>query len=234
MIASAENKIYQKLLKKGNGSILKAIRLDKGAGRGMIAGGIVIFAFGLMFGLLEILLLPAILLIAPGIILKRKRAAEWLSFYQKEYGYTEMELLQADKELASPSVKLVLCRRPGSMKEDYIFCFLTENYVLVNGVSPYLKRLEDFIAVAYSDSTDQWCMVSLTKQDETTMEISLFTDAERKEALCVEVMQELYRHNPNILCGQQILCEDKVYILERDGEQLLRLYKEGRKLELIN
>lgn len=249
MTASSENKIYQNLLKKGDGSILKAIRIDKGAGRGLIGGGIVFLVFGLIFGIpvmafaaspvaglvvMGVLLVPAILLIVPGIILKKRREANWLSYYQKEYGYAESELLQADRELASSSVELVICRRPGSLKEDYIYCFITENFVLINGVWPYLKRLEDFIAVAFSDSQYQWVMASITKQDDATMGIPLFTDTERKQALCVEVMQALYRHNPNILCGQQIVCEDRLYILERDGEQLIRLYKEGRKLELVN
>ena len=249
MIASSENKVYQNLLKKGDGSILRAIRIDKGAGRGLIAGGIVFLVFGLLFGIpllifaaspmaglavFGVSLVPAIIMIVPGIILKKKREAKWLSYYQKEYGYSEAELLQADRELALPSVKLVVCRRPGSLKEDYVYCFITENFVLINGVWPYLKRLEDYIAVAFSDSRDQWVMASLTKQDDSTMGIPLFTDTERKKALCMEVMQELQRHNPDILCGQQIVCEDRVYILERDGEQLMRLYKEGRKLESIN
>ncbi len=249
MIASSENKIYQNLLKKGDGSILRAIRIDKGAGRGLIAGGIVFLVFGLMLGLpvlafaaspvaglavMGVMLVPAVLLIVPGIILKKRRAANWLSYYQKEYGYSEAELLQADRELASSSVELVVCSRPNSRKDDYVYCFITENFVLINGVWPYLKRIEDYIAVAFSDSGDQWVMASITKQDDATMGIPLFTDTDRKKDLCMEVMQALYRHNPNILCGQQIVCEDRVYILERDGEQLIRLYKEGRKLEILN
>lgn len=248
MIASAENKYYQKLLKKGNGSILKAIRADKGAGRGLIAGGIVLLVFAVLLGLpcvflaasrlaglglFGLMLLPGILLIIPGIIMKNKREANWLSYYQKEYGYTEEELLQADKELSSDSVKLVICRASGAVVEAFIYGFITENYVLINGVYPYLKKLDDIIAVAFSDSTLQWCMVCLTKQDKEALAIPLYTDTDRKPALCQEVMQEICRSNPDILCGQQIVCEDKFYILERDGAELVRLYNEGRKLEVV-
>ena len=88
MITSTENNVYQKLLKKGNGSILKAIRMDKGAGRGMIAAGIMFLVIALMLGLpvvafaasksmglcvFGVLLVPSVLLIIPGIILKNKR-----------------------------------------------------------------------------------------------------------------------------------------------------------------
>lgn len=247
MIASADNKLYQKILKKGDGSILKSIRMDKGAGRGLIAVGIMFLVIALLIGLpvvafanskldgikiFVIMLVPSLLFIVPGIILKKKRIANWLSYYQKEFGYTEAELLEIDRALASGSVRLIVCKRPGGA-EDYIYCFITEHHVLINGVYPYLKKLDDFIAVAFSNSTDQWCMASLTKQDNTTMAIPLFTNTEHKQALCMEVMQELYRHNPNILCGQQIACEGRIYILERDGEILSRLYKEGRQLELV-
>ncbi len=47
MIASTEHKDYQELMKKGKGSILKAIRIDKGGGKGLIAGGLVHMAAAL-------------------------------------------------------------------------------------------------------------------------------------------------------------------------------------------
>ncbi len=233
MLASAENKDYQSLLKKGKGSILRAIRTDKGGGKGLIAGGLVLLAAALllsMFGGLIIFGIPALLLLAIGIPLKRKRDASWISYYQEQTGYSEGELLQIDRELASPSVMLVIA--PGAATNNPIACFFTEHYMVMNGVSPYVRRLEDFIAVAFSDSTDIWSMSSLTKQDKETQSIGLFTDTAKKAALCNAIMQELHRRDPNILCGQAIACEGKRYILERDGAEILRLYREGRKLEL--
>lgn len=233
MIASTEHKDYQKLMKVGNGSILKAIRIDKGGGKGLLAGAIVLFVFALLFsffGGLIIFGIPALLLLAIGIVLKHKRAASWISYYQQETGYSESELLQIDRELASPSVTLVITS--GAAKNNCIACFFTAHYMVMNGVYPYVRRLEDFIAVAFSDSTDIWSMASLTKQDKETKAVGLFTDSAKKAALCREIMQELYRRNPYILCGQAIVCESRHYILERDGAEILRLYQEGRKLEL--
>lgn len=239
MIATKENKIFEKMLKKGNGSILKAVRVDKGCGLGLIAGGIVFLVFGLMLGLpfglpvFGIFAIPALLLFGIGFVLKKKRDTSWMSYYQDNYGFTEAELKEIDKELASSSVSLVTCKSPNAAKENFIYAFITENYVLINGVSSYIKRLEDIIAVAFSDSTDQWCLVSLTKQDSEVMAIPLFTDTSRKKELCREVIGELHRRNPNILCGQQILCGDRVYILERDSAEILRLYNEGRDLRVV-
>jgi len=231
MIVSTENKDYQKLLKKGNGSILKAIRADKGGGKGLIAGGIVLLVAALllsMFGGLIFFGIPALVLLAIGIPLKRKREASWLSYYQEQTGYSEGELTQLDRELASPSAALVI----PSGAANGIACFFTEHYMVMNGVSPYVRRLDDFIAVAFSDSTDNWNMASLTKRDKETRAVGLFTDTAKKAGLCGEIMQELRRRNPDVLCGPVIACEGKRYILERDGAEILRLYQEGRKLEL--
>lgn len=245
MIASTEHKLYKKMTKKGEGSILKAIRIDKGGGKGLIAGGIFFMIVALLFGVplmigVDILAglgsaaffgVPALILFAIGIPMKHKRETSWISYYQEKTGYSEGELQQIDRELASASTTIVTCRTPGAATENYIAGFFTEHYVLINGVYPYLRRLDDIIAVAFSDSTDIWSMASLTKLDEDTMAVGLFTDTQRKQTLCRELMQEMCRRNPNILCGQAIVCDGRHYILERDGAQLLRLYQEGRTLE---
>lgn len=232
MIASTEHQDYQKLMKKGKGSILKALRVDKGGGKGLIAGGIVLLAAALLLSFMGGLLLfgiPALLLLAIGIPMKLKREASWMSYYQEQTGYSEGELSQIDRELASPSVTLVVT--PSASTANNISCLISEHYMVMNGMEPYIRRLEDFIAVAFSDSTDRWSMASLTKLDKGTRFVGLFTDTDKKAALCNEIMQELCRRNPAILCGQTITCEGKNYILDRDGGEILRLYQEGRKLE---
>ncbi|MCM1190966.1 MAG: hypothetical protein NC123_00195 [Butyrivibrio sp.] len=242
MITSTENKIYKSMMKKGNGSILQSIRSGVGAGKGMIAGGIILLVITLpitVIGLIAdagavtsiLLSVPGVLLIAFGIPMKRKRASSWISYYQEHTGFSEGELLQLDRELASPSVTLVVCRTPNAAVDNHIACFFTENYMVVNGMEPYVRRLEDIIAVAFSDSTDIWCMSVLSKSDKAAERIGLFTETQRKTTLCNEIMQELCRRNPDVLRGQEITCDGKMYILERDGAEILRLYQEGRTLE---
>lgn len=243
MIASTEHKLYQKTLKKGNGSILKCIRIDKGGGKGLIAGAIVLLIFTLPISILLLvsdpdyvmaaaISAPGLILLVLGIVLKNKRTASWISYYQEQTGFSEGELQQADRELASPSTTIVTCRFPNTTKDTYVAGFFTDHYVVINGVSPYVRRLEDIIAVAFSDSTDIWCMAFLTVQDKEALAVNLVTETSRKVTLANEIMQELSRRNPKILCGQEIVCDGRQYILERDGAQLLRLYQEGRTLEL--
>lgn len=245
MITSTEHKLYQNLMKKGKGSILRSIRIGKGGGKGLIAGAIVLLIFTLpitIFGLIAgtnmlypvLLSVPGLLLLILGIFLKHKRTASWISYYKEQSGFSEGELQQADRELASPSTTIVTCRYPGTMKDSYIAGFFTEHYVVMNGgLQPYIWRLEDIIAAAFSDSGDIWCMAFLTIHDKETQGINcLITDTDKKPPLANEILQELYRRNPKILCGQAIVCEGRHYILERDGAQILRLYQEGHTLEL--
>ncbi len=242
MIASTEHKIYQKQSKVGKGSILKSIRIDKGGGKGLIAGAIVLLVFTLpitIFGIIAsptsifpyIVLVPGIALLIPGIVLKRKRDSSWMSYYQETTGFSEGELQKIDHELADPSVTLVICKSPGAATDNYIACFLTQHYIVMNSIEPYVRRLEDIIAVAYSDSTDFWTMKCLTTQDKEAISVALITDTHKKAALCREIMLELRKRNPKIICGQEIICDGRNYILERDGAELLRLYQEGRPLE---
>lgn len=242
MIASAEHKLYQKQKKAGKGSILKSIRIDKGGGKGLIAGAIVLLVFTLPITILGmiadvtaifsyIVSAPGILLLVLGIILKRKRNSSWMSYYQETTGFSEGELQQLDRELADPSVTLVVCKTPNAAIDNYIACFLTQHYMVMNGIDPYVRRLEDIIAVAFSDSTDIWAMTSLTTQDKEARSVGLVTDTDKKAALCTEIMLELRSHNSKIICGQEIVCDGRNYILERDGAELLRLYREGHILE---
>ncbi|MCM1536806.1 MAG: hypothetical protein NC254_00210 [bacterium] len=245
MITSTNNKLYRRLLKKGKGNILKAIRIDKGGGKGLIAGAISLLVFtlpatiiglltdsGILASFLSILLsLPGLLMLVIGIVLKNKRASSWSSYYKEQTGFSETELPAVERELASPSTIVVTCKNM-SVKNNYLAAFFTEHYILINNLCPYLRRVEDIIAAAFSDSTDSWHMVFLSTMDTDTHVVGLFTDSMWKESLAKEIMQELSRRNPNILCGQEIVCDGRLYILERDGAQILRLYQEGRTLTL--
>lgn len=244
MIASTQHKLYKKMAKKGDGCILKTIRANKGGGKGLIGGAIVLLIFTLPVTLLlmlskesslgDILIsAPGILLLILGIYLSHKRTTSWMSYYQKETGFSEGEIQQICQELSSPSTTIVTCRVPNAAVESFIAGYFTEHYLVIDGIEPYVRRLEDIIAAAFSDSTDTWHIVILTTQDQETLAVQLFTDTQRKENLCKELLQEMHRRNPKILCGQDIVCDGKHYILERDGAQILRLYQEGRTLELV-
>ncbi len=233
MIASTEHKSYQKLLKKGKGSILKSIRTDKGAGRGLIAGGLCLLAFAFLSALLSVLdgdflsavisLLPGLLLLVPGIYLKNKRDSSWLSYYQKKTGFTEMELHQLERELTSSDVNIVICRQPGAATDSFIACFITENYMVMNGMDPYVRRLEDIIAVAFSDSTDIWSMSSLTRQDKETMAVGLIT--------CGKILFVIEKHDK--IGDPELISTAPDFLIHRKFYAYYLLIKNGCVLTLL-
>ncbi len=242
MIASTEHKLYKKMAKHSKGSILKTIRTNKGGGKGLIGGSIVILVFTLPItilclftevnALISVLFsLPGLALLFLGIYLMHKRNSSWISYYQKDSGLSESEIRQADQELLSPSTTIVTCRMVNTAVESFIAGYFTEHYVVIDEVDPYLRRLEDMIAVAYSDSTDSWTMKALSTHDQDVVTLPLVSASDKKETLCRELMQEMCRRNPKILCGQEIVCDGNHYILERDGAKILRCCQEGRTLE---
>ena len=236
MIASTEHKLYKKEAKKAKGNILKHIRTNKGTGKGLIGGSIVLLVVSLpvtvlllifkVSAILAILIsTPGLLMLLSGIIVDRKRMASWISYYQEQTGFSEGEIQQINQELYSPSATIVTV-------QNFIAGFFTEHYVVINDACPYVRRLEDIIAVAFSDSNAIWFMVILSTQDEKTKLVTLHSETQWKTTLCKELMQEMHSRNPKILCGQEIVCDGSHYILERDGAEILRLYQEGRPLEL--
>lgn len=239
MIMNTDDKVYQRLLKKG--SILKALRTSKGAGLGCIAGGLTMVALAVMVGLmlgmmggnevffwvLVIMGLPGVILILLGIVLKKKRDSTYLSYYQKETGFSEGELHQIDRELSAPDVCIVGYRNEG---RKCIACFITEHYfVTENG---YVRRLEDILAVAYTDKMP-WVdsviygLICLSKQDDEAYFMTFAAASDKKQALCGMIIEELYSRNQKIICGQDILCNDKKYNLMNDSKEIARLYHEG-------
>lgn len=246
MNEASGQKVYQKLLKKGNGSILKALRTGGGAGIGLIVGGILFVLLALLSFALPLAAgedylfialimggsfgIPGLLLLGIGILLNHRRVTGWINYYLEATGYTEEEILEIDRELASPSVELVMTRLSGTTAVD-IACFLTPHCIVTNTIAPYMRKYEDLIAVAYSDITEPACMVCLSRQDEETMAALRPAGSRDKKELIEKVMTELCRRNPAILRGQSIVCNGRRYILDRDGAELLRLHNDGCTLE---
>lgn len=243
MVIHTEDKVYQKLCKSG--SILKGLRSSKGGGLGCIAGGITFIAFavfilflffvigfvrvGLFF--LAILGIPGALLVLVGLLLRHKKNASYIAFYQKETGLREEELHQLDRELAAPDVHMIGYVREDSHNRQAIACFLTEHYFVTEG--GYIRRLEDMVAVAYTVKTLTLGLLCLSRQDSAARFMTFDASADKKKGLCMEIIQALSLRNPQILRGQYLLCENKRYDLlsENDSREIIRLYLEGHKIE---
>lgn len=148
------------------GSVLGAFRSQGGGGKGLMAGGITLLVFGLLFGVplmfvrflggfivFAIFGVPALAMILPGMAMARKRQATYLEYFQKETGYSLEELQEADQELMSPdAVKINSKTDRSGGKQETVF-IITQHYFLsawpVRGC--YLRKLDDIVAAFYSD-----------------------------------------------------------------------------------
>lgn len=239
MVIAREDKEYQKLLKAG--SILKGLRSSKGGGLGCIGGGVTLALFGLLLFLLLgpfflcLFGVPGVILILVGLRLKHKRDSSYLSYYQKQTGFSEGELRSVDRELAAPNVHIIGYIKAGAVNEHGIACFITEHYFVTEGY--YVRRLEDMIAAAYTDRMVPdgehviFGLLCLSKQDKEVCFMTFGAASDKKEELCLEIIEELARRNPKLLCQEYIQCGDREYELMTESREILRLYQEGRRLE---
>lgn len=236
MVIDKNDKAYQKIIKKGSGSVLKGLRAVKGGGLGCMAGGIVLLIFGLVFAVPDLIfgiaegkmggaLLSAMFLIAPGLlcvvigsVLKNKRNSSYMEFYQKETGLGEEELKQVDRELTSPNVQMIGYIKAGSRNERGIACFITDNYFVTEWY--YVRRIEDMVAAAYSDSEDIWGLLCLAKNDKEVHFETYGAPADKKQGLCTEIVAAL-KNRKDIIPAQFFTLNGKQYDLRKNSRELL-------------
>jgi len=236
MVLNTDHAEYRKLAKSG--SILKGLRCGKGGGLGLIAGGWTLIGFAIFTGLLflpmgiiggavfflALLGIPGIILIAIGIPMRNKRNRTYMEFYQKETGFDEQELLQLDQELASPNAEIIgYVRSGGSKKHPGIACIITDHYFVTEWY--YIRRLEDLVAVAYTNETNIFGLLCLSKQDEKARFMTFGAASDKKEALCSEIIQALLRRNPNLICHKRFLWNGQKFDLEKDSQAILEMYR---------
>ncbi len=235
------NTIYAGYRKLANsGSILKGLRSFKGGGLGLIAGGWVLIGFAIFTGLLFLPMgaiggalfflglfgIPGIILLGIGIPMRNKRNSTYMEFYQKETGFSEQELLQIDRELAAPDVEIIgYVRAGGSKKHPGIACMITDHYFVTEWY--YIRRLEDLIAVAYTDESAIFGLLCLAKQDPDTKFMTFGAPSDKKEALCTEIIQALLRRKPDLICHKRFLWNGQKFDLEKDGKALRQMYLES-------
>lgn len=237
MIVDKNDSAYKKLIKKGNGSVLKGLRAVKGGGRGCIAGGGVLLGFGLVFGIpiliagiaegaladfitAAVLIAPGLLAMVIGFILRNKRNSSYMEFYQKETGFSEEELKQVDRELTSDNVQMIGYVKFGaaSKRDRAVACFITDNYFVTEWY--YVRRIEDMVAAAFSDSEDVWGLVCLSSRDKEAWFETYNVQADRKQELCMEIIAAL-KSRKEIISTQFFTLNKKKYDLRKNSRELL-------------
>lgn len=236
----------QKQVKK-YGSVLAAFRSQGGGGKGLAAGGIVLLVFGALLGLplmlvrvlgglvvLAVFAVPGLAMVIPGLALNKKRQTRYLEYYQKETGYSQAELEEADRELLDPNaVKIINKTDRSGGKEETVF-MITQHYFLsvwpVNGC--YLRKLDDIVAafcsneipgingyrqnlfvITRQDIQEKALENEYTKKQYRGFENGILTGQKNCRQVCEEALSEMTARTPHIITSQYIVAKGNRYNL---------------------
>jgi len=231
------------------GSVLAAFRSQGGGGKGLAAGGISLMVAGVLIGLLLLLVnvkvagclaimgvfaLPGLAMFVPGIIMDKRRQAGYLEFFQKETGYSQEELKEADRELLGQGAVKIVCKTDRMAGKKETAFIVTEHYFL--SVWPargcYLRKLDDIVAAFYSNEIPgiggyRQGLFVITRQDTRDKGVeNVFTHRQYRgfengqlvnqkdcREICDEVIAEMVARAPHIITSQNIIAKGVRYNL---------------------
>lgn len=224
------------------GSVLKAYRAGGGGGMGLFAAGVFFLIVGVLLGVplmfvkvsggltvLVIFGVPALIFILAGQLIHKKRVAGYLEYFQKETGYSQEELMEADRELLGPEAVKIVCETDMSNGKEQTVFFVTQHYFL--SVWPvygcYLRKLDDIVAAFYSneipgidgyrqnlfvitrqDTQQQGRVNEYTQKQYLGFENALLKKNRNCRQICDEVVGEMVVRAPHIITRQYIVVND--------------------------
>ncbi len=217
----------KKKVAKG-GSVLKACRTRVGGAKGLMAGGITLVVSGVLTGLpflmsgpggLVLLCffgIPGLLCIISGAVLQVRKAAQYTKFYSEQTGYSESDILMADRELLMPQTAVF----GNSASRKDIRCYITEHFLVsVTRLECYVRRLEDLRAAFYSEEIPgaealESGMVFVSRQEiEGEPRINPYTyrkcggdmNGFLNRESCAEIAEELNKRAPHVITSQKVV-----------------------------
>ncbi len=245
MILPRGNKVREDYLKKGN--VLWHLRNTGGGGKGCMAGGVVLLVmalilaglfavtglakggivFGAFFGV------PGLLMVLVGFAVHRHKMSRYISYYVKETGFDAEEIRRIEQEIHEPDMFMVgtvpiVVETRAKEKRPQIGCIITKNYMVMPMVAgkSYVRRIRDMIAATYSYripgmGSCRSGLVFLSRGDDIAYTNSFLT-----EDACQEVMEELWRRNPELITVERFAFGDRQYDIITDSPEIVKLYEE--------
>lgn len=241
------------------GSVLKAFRSQKDI------SAVILLTFGICFASWgQLLLIVAVselngeagaliawavmvglglLLLVAGVVLRVVRIKNYLSFYEKQTGYSLRDLQEADKELMSYSAVKIGERMHYYAAKPVLMYIVTKHYFFAVGSAKgaYLRKLEDIAAAFHSCQIPQGAskiyreglfVISrqdimgkprknrITKKWYGGFESGMMALSEGCDKLCGEILEEMRKGAPYIIPYQNIVVNGIQYnLLSMDNWQ---------------
>lgn len=238
MVFTPDDKLKQKMSK--NGSVLQFMYSVAGAGKGLIAMGVMLIVIAAMLAaalfqmmgteavvkMAAAILVPSILLIVLGVFLQKKREGGWLAAYKEATGFTEQELHQIDQEFKQPGTVLFSLDKGKDTNSLKKMGFITKNYLKFPGLKPCIFRLDDMVACFYTKKYlcqdggyDRALIAYATDRDWG------FYYNSPPEKASLEIVKVIREHNPRIITDHHFSYEGKEYDAVRGLEDVIALHK---------
>lgn len=241
MVFVPDEKLKRKMSK--DGSVLKYMYGVAGAGKGLIAAGVMLAVIGVMLiaalmnplgtdGAVKmgaVVAAPGLLLVALGIVLQQKRMNGWMKNYGKKIGFTEAQLREVDEEFKQPGTVLISFDKDKDNNSLKKMGFITAHYVRFPGVSSLILPLQDMVACFYTKKYlcgdggyDHAFMAYSTDVDH----MYFFRNPPEKASM--EIADAIEAHNPMIIKEHHFTYEGKEYDAIEGADEVIALHKRLR------
>ena len=241
MVFEPESSLKRKMAK--NGSVLQYMHSVAGAGKGLIAMGIMLIGIGAMltaalFNMMGaeramvmalVIMAPSVLLIVLGIFMQKKREREWVSSYMKKTDMKEQDLRQIDQEFKQPGIVLLSLDNGKDANSLKKMGFITSHYLKFPGPNQALFPLQNMVACFYTkkylcqDGGYDRALVAYTDDGDLGV---LYKDPPEKA--CLEMIDAIAAHNPLIITDHHFSYEGREYDAVRQPEEVISLHRRMR------
>lgn len=226
-----------------DGSLLKKCHSIGGLGAGLIAVGAMLIGIGALFAVMGVvgaqstedewilqmgfivfgvMDVAAILFLAGGMALKKKRIAKYMEYFVKKSGYNREALESFERESQGPEAKYFL--GTGKLQSNSALeCGVsTENWLKV-GV--FITRMKDIAAIFY----DKKPYYKGNRLDASIFVIR--TDGELYHKGCKEeyaqtIIEEVAAHNPAVITMRKIMVQGEPLDCLQQHEKVAALYSQ--------
>lgn len=237
MIFEPDDKLKQKMTK--NGSVLQYMYSVSGAGKGIMAMGIMLALIGaalaavlmntmgtqgaVRFG--AVMIIPGILLTVLGVFMQQKKERGWAEAYKK-CSLTDQDLRRIEQEFRQPGTVLLSMDKAKDTNSLKQMGFITANYVKFPAVSPCVFRLEDIVACFYTkkylcqDGGYDCALIAYVTDDELG-----FMQRNPPEKPSLSIVKAIGERNPRVITDHYFSYEGKEYDAVRKPEEVIQLHK---------
>lgn len=239
MVFVPDDRLKRKMQK--NGSMLQYMYSVAGAGKGLIAMGIMLIGIGALLAaalygtvgaegavkMAVALIVPGILLLVLGIYMQKKKESGWIDAYRKYTNLGEQEIYQIDRELKEPNTVFFSLDKGKDTNSLKKMGFITTNYIKFPGVKPCVFRFDDMVACFYTekylcqDGGYDRALIAYPLDSEWGF---MYKSPPKKASL--EIVKAMGERNPKIITEHHFAYEGKEYDAVRGMDDVIALHKQ--------